>query len=252
MKQFLAIGLAALLAGCGTLIPKRVEFFQDKVKTFPEQKAKETETQREAAKMASEKATETLVAAVSAGASTKVTEPAKDTMILTESVSRSLGPPQSPSVDPAAVLALKLDAAVAKLNTRIDDFKKDSNENAGKKIEGTGLFSVPYFIWIGMVLVFVFIGFILLAVLWSFIKMYALSNPPLQLGMNAVKAGSGFLKKALVEVTKGGEEFKDRVLAEVKDPEIQAQIKKMFKIEHERAQSSDTKAFVKQLTSKII
>lgn len=253
MKTTLAIILAALMfVGCGTLIPKRVEFFQDKVQTFPEQKAKEKEVQREAARMASEKATETLVEAVKDGAGTNVVNPAKDTMILTESVSRSLGPPASPSSDTASVLSAKLDAAVAKLNARLDDFKRDSNENAGKKIEGTGMFSVPYFVWLGIVMVLGFIGLIVLAVLWSFVKMYALGNPPLQLGVSAIQAGSGFLKKAITEVTKGGEQFKSKILAEVEDKALQEKIKEMFKVEHERAQSADTQKLVKALTSKVI
>lgn len=238
----------SLISGCGTLFPKRVEFFQDKVKTFPEPREKEKEIQRQTAARAAEVSLETLISAVGENASTNVTAPAKDAAVLSGAVARSLGPPEKKSEDKADVLAARLDASIAKLNSRLDDFKKDVNENAGKKIEGTGLFSVPYFVWIGLVLVMVFIGFIILAVLWSVFKIYATSNPPLQIGVSAVQAGAGFLKKAVSEIAKGGEAFKQRLETEVNDPAVTKKVLELFRIEHERKQSAEVQSLVKALT----
>ncbi len=237
-------------AGCGTLIPKRVEFFQDKVHTYPEPKAREKEVQREAASRAAKVSLETLVSATAENASTNVTAPAAEAVVLTEALSRSLGPPASPATDSSVALAARLDAAVAKMNSRLDAFKKDVNENAGKKIEGTGLFSVPYFVWLGIVFVIVFVGLLFLGVLWTVVKMYALSNPPLQFGVNTVKAGTELFKRATAEVLKGGENFKNRVAQELSDPVLVEKVKEMFRIEHERAQSVDTQELVKAVTRK--
>ncbi|WP_196301940.1 hypothetical protein, partial [Streptococcus pneumoniae] len=72
--------------------------------------------------------------------------PAGETAILSEAVADSVGPPLKPSNDPAPVLADKLSHTIAVLDKRLEQFKEDNNENAGKKIEGTGLLQIPYFV----------------------------------------------------------------------------------------------------------
>jgi len=240
------------LTGCGTLIPKRVELGQDKVERVPVASAAELEKQRRAAAMAEEQAQKTLGAALGIDAPVCVLEPAKATVDLTDAIAKSVGPPKSPikpNEDPHAV-ANDLRSAVAKLNARLDEFKSDNDKNAGKKIEGTGWLQVPYFIWLGGFLVVGFVGLIVLGVAWSFVKMYAMSNPPVQLGVNAVQMGANFLKKAVGEIAKGGEKFKRAVEREVQDPALQAKIKELFRVEHERAQSSEVQELVKAITPK--
>lgn len=251
--KFWTLMLAAFLVfstGCGTLFPKRVEFFQDKVKTFPEQKASEKEVQRQAALMAKERAAETLRAAEREQTSTSVTKPAQDTAALTDAVSESLGPPRHPASGEATNVAAELRVAISKLNARLDDFKKANDENAGKKIENTGWLQVPYFMWIGIVGVVAFVGLIIVGVAWSALKFYALSNPPVQLGVGAVQLGANFLKKAVGEVVAGGERFKAGLQTKIADPKLQAEVLDLFRIEHERAQSSDVQTLVKDLTQK--
>lgn len=252
MKKLLIVLLALTLTGCGTLIPKRVELGQDKVKVVPEAKPAEVEKQRRAAAMAEEQARRTLDAAIGVDAPVCVTEPAKATVDLTDAVAKSVGPPKEPIApnEDAHKVANDLRSAVAKLNERLLEFKQDNNVNAGKKIEGTGWLQVPYFVWLGGFLIFAFVGVIILGVLWTFLKMYAMSNPPVQLGVNAVQMGANFLKKAVGEVTKGGERFKERLGEVVTDPNLQAKIKEVFRVEHERAQSGDVQELVKQITKK--
>jgi len=252
MKKLLTILLALTLTGCGTLIPKRVELGQDKVEKVPVASATELEKQRRAAAMAEEQAQKTLDAAIGVDAPVCVTQPAAATVDLTDALAKSVGPPKNPiqpNEDPHKV-ANDLRSAVAKLNARLDEFKADNDKNAGKKIEGTGWLQVPYFIWLGGFLLVAFVGFILLGVAWTFVKMYAMSNPPVQLGVNAVQLGANFLKKAVGEITKGGEKFKQAVEREVKDPALQARIKDLFRVEHERAQSSDVQELVQAITLK--
>lgn len=251
-KALISAGLALLMTGCGTLIPKRVELGQDKVERVPVAKPSELEKQRRAAAMAEEQAQKTLDAAIGVDAPVCVTVPAAAVVDLTDAVSKSVGPPKEPikpNEDPHKV-ANDLRSAVAKLNARLDEFKADNDKNAGKSIEGTGWLQVPYFVWLGGFLVFGFIGLIVLGVLWTILKMYAMSNPPVQLGVNAVQMGANFLKKAVGEITKGGEKFKERLEKEVTDPALVAKVKEIFRIEHERAQSSDVQALIQQITPK--
>ena len=252
MKAFFAIiALVSVLftSGCSTIFPKRVEFGQDKVEKFPVKKTAEQEVQRQAAQRAKEEAAKTLEAAIEEETSPAVVEPAKATARLTDSVSDSLGPPLHPSAVTSAELARALDAAMAKLNKRIDGFKKDNDENIGKKIEGTGWLSVPYFIWVGILAALGFVGFIVLGVAWAALKVFAISNPPLALGLNAVQLGARGATSLAGQLLKGGEKFKARLATEVSDPALQAKIQQIFRDEHEKAQSPEAQILVKHLTS---
>jgi hypothetical protein len=219
---------------------------------MPVASSAELEKQRRAAAMAEEQAKKTLDAALGVDAPVSVTQPAQATVDLTDALAKSVGPPKNPirPTDSTHAVANELRSAVAKLTIRMDEFRADNDKNIGKKIEGTGWLQVPYFIWLGGFLVVGFVGFILLGVAWSFVKMYAMSNPPVQLGVNAVQLGSNFLKKAVGEIAKGGERFKQAVEREVEDPALQARIKNLFRVEHERAQSSEVQELVKQITPK--
>jgi hypothetical protein len=254
IKTLLVLGLSFTLVGCSSLIPKRVEFFQDKVEAVPEMKASEKETQRRAAQRAEEKSRETLSAALGTQADSSVVRPAAETVLLTDAVAESVGPPLRPASDSQSseALAQELRSQIAALNKRLDAYREDAEKNLGKKIEGSGLFSVPYFVWLGGFLVLAFFGFILLAVLWSFVKLYALSNPPVQLGVSAVQTSANFLKRALSEVAEGGEAFKESILSEVNDPELQKAIKELFKTNHLNKQSRDTQELIRAMTRKEI
>lgn len=248
LALFLGLDLI-FVSGCMGLMPKKVELFQDKVVAVPEVKAKEKETLRQAARMAAQSAEKTLQAAVAEGSSTNVVSPAVETAVLTESVSVAVGPPLKPSTLTAEQLAVKLDSAVAALTARMDSFKADNNENAGKKIEGTGLFQIPYFLWLGGFLVMAFVGFIILTVVWGALKAFSLANPPLALGLNAASLGAKAAGKGLTQLIKGGEEFKARVEREFgADNELTEKVVSMFTSEQKKAQDEDVKTVVAHLT----
>lgn len=251
-RQLLAALIGAALifeTGCGTLIPKRVEFFQDKVQKFPEESAKYREAQRRAAELAERRAQDALAGAIAEDCSTNVVGPIKDTRDLTGAVSDSLGSPLKPTDDVVGAIT-ELRKSMARLDAKIEAFKQSNDENAGKKIEGTGLFSVPYFIWIGLVALMAFGAFIVVSLIWTALKVYSMSNPPLALGLNAVQAGGNFAKKALTQLIKGGEEFKDAVSKEVTDPELLARINRLFQVHQRMSQDLDVQAVVKELTRK--
>lgn len=234
--------VGASLSGCGILLPKNVEFFQDKVKAFPEIKASEKEIQRQAAARASIAATQTLMAALHENSSPSVVAPATDTAVLTKAVSVSVGTPLSPSTLPAEDLAVKLDTAGAKLAARVDSFKKDNNENAGKKIEGSGFFQIGYFSMWAIILA----G---LAVVWVALKIYGTINPVVGLGLNtAGRVSAGVLRKGFTELSEGGEWFKDEIAKSHLTDEIKAFVTKTFIDNHMAAQSRDTQTLVEKLT----
>lgn len=245
-KIFLMLVLAVSLSfsGC-SLIPKRVEFFQDKVQKFPEPPPAQTELQRQAAQRATEKAREALEAALYYHTPTEVTAPAKETEVLTDAVAESVGPPLHPSTDDSSTLATGLRSARAKLSREIDDFKEGNDKNAGKKIEGTGLFSVPYFVWAG--------GFVALIVGGYFVLKLALSagaavNPGAAVGLGALNVASSVVSKGFHQIVQGGEQFKDWVETEISDTGVKEKILKAFAHSHVSNQDQDVQAVVKQIT----
>jgi hypothetical protein len=250
MKNFLlALMLAGLTAGCGTLIPKRVEFGQDKVRVMPEPTDREKEILRRAAALAAEKARETREAAVTNDSPPAVTVPAHAAEVLTEAVSESLGPPKhDPAGEDPQKLAADLRAALAKLNARLESFRGKNDENVGKKIEGTGFLQIPYFVWLLMVVAVGFVGLILLGIGWSFLKMFAMSNPPVALGVGAVQMGGKLTARAVSQLIKGGEEFKKALGGVVSDPKTLKKVRELFTGSHRAAQDEQLQGVVKELT----
>lgn len=231
------------LTGC-SLVPKRVEFFQDKVHKFPAVTAKQEELQREAAALAKQKAAVVVDEALKENASPYVLAPAREVEKLTDSVSTSLGPPVSPADNTTNVVA-KLEKAVAKHNNSVVNFAKENDKDAGKKIEGTGLLQIPYFAYAGGVL-----GFILLVwvVLRAVLAAASAANPGAAVAVGGMNVATSVLSKGFHQIVEGGEAFKDWIKHEVSDPGLQQRILSAFQANHVTAQDSDVQAVVKQLT----
>lgn len=240
---FLAIAIAVGGAGCSSLIPKRVELGQDKVQRVPTPKPSEREVQRQAAKRAAEAAKQVLETAIQEDL-TPVIEPARDATVLTKSVSDSLGPPlkSASPTEPAAVLAARLERAIAKLNERIEEFREDNDKNAGKKIEGTGWLSVPYFVWLGGA--FILFGGAYM-ILKTIVSVAAAGNPAVGLGLSAVQLGGRGAAALASQVLKGGQLFRERLAKE--DPAIRERVEQLFVSSQKEAQSPEIQAAVRQL-----
>lgn len=246
LVKVLAIGcLAMALAGCGTLIPKKVELGQDKVEKFPVAKAREREIQKQAAQRAKDKAEEVLRAAARTDASPEVVLSAVETAEITDAVADVLGPPQKRSDDLTSALADKARATAAKQDARVAAFQRENDQNVGKKIEGTGFIQVSYFAWVGGFFVLLFLGY--LAVKVVAIVGSAL-NPTVGLGMNAVSLGARGVSKALLQVIKGGQNFKTRLDQRFQDPAVKAGVLELFKAAHDEAQDEEVRGAVKHLT----
>lgn len=245
MKRYLLLLLAAtLIAGCSTFIPKRVELGQDKVQKFPQPTEKRKEAERQAVLLAAQKAREAeRIAALEGSAAEK---PAGEAASLAESVSLSLGPPKNPWSGEVEVLRLQVARLTAEHNLMLAKFAKENDKNEGKKIEGTGWLSVPYFVWTGGALLLIFFGFIALKVALSFVSM---ANPGVAVGMRVAKVGGRAVSRAFSEVLEGGEAFKRRV--QEKLPDVSEQVLELFREMQERRQSTETQKMIKELTEKV-
>lgn len=250
MKRLLiVIALASsLFTGCG-IFPKRVEFFQEKIQRFPVPKAAEREVQRQAAQRAAETAEEVLRAALLDGSTPAVTEPADETAKLTDAVSRSLGPPVSPSILPSDELSRKLDKALAKLNQRLDGFREESDKNVGKKVEGTGVFSVPYFAWVGGLAI---VGFLIWTVLRAFVNVAAAGNPAVAVGLTAVRAGGRLASAAVGQLVTGGEKFLGKLKSEAPElsDDLRKKVEDLFRNAHKESQDAAVRDVVDKLVKK--
>lgn len=244
LQSLLAISFL-FLCGCSTLIPKKVELFQDKVKAVPEATVPEKETQKQAAALAAKRADDTFRAAILDQASETVLEPAGDTLALTRSVSTSLGPPINKWGGPATNLAEKLETAVAKLDRRIDSFASKQDENVGKKIEGTGFFQVSYVFWAGGAVVLLFLGFVAVKVA---LTIASIANPGVAVGTRVLSGGAHLAAKGFGQLIHGGEMFKKEIVdfEGQLTPEI---VKEIFTKHHKQTQDRDVQAAVRELTA---
>lgn len=238
--------LAILLTGC-SLIPKKVEVGQDKVEKFPEHTDKFIELQRQVAALAAARAQDTVDAALAEGSSEAVVRPGSETRDLTGAVSSSVGPPRAPFKGTAREARDGLNRETARHDGRIRDFAEDNDENAGKKIEGTGWLQVPYFLWLGIVFAVVVGLYIAAKVALGIVSAM---NPPVGVGLQVAQIGAKGLGRAFSEVLRGGESFKRRVVSEVDDPAVVEKILKIFRSEQEKRQSEDTQAIIRDLTRK--
>ncbi len=244
LKGLAIIATLVALAGCGTLIPKKVEFFQKKVQAVPEKTASELETERQAAYAAALSARITVDAVVRNNDPTNVVTPAKNTEALTAAVSTSLGPPQDIPSGNVTNLANKVIENKAELDRKVARYSDKVQPLVGKKIEGTGLIRIPYFVYIGGIVLIIVIA-------WSVLKLYGSVNPVVGLGTNVVGRVSGkVLSGAVSELSKGGELFKEKVQNSELTAELKAKVLELFSHAHAKAQDKSTQDIVKALTVK--
>lgn len=243
----LALLLAGILVGCG-LIPKSVELGQDKVKKFPAPTEQYTEALRDAAYVAHAKTLEAQEAASAVGVP-EVIGPLRDATRLTGSVSMSLGPPLTLPPDSPTMVELlekKLAFETARLDREIRRFAEANNENAGKKIEGTGWLQVPYFVWAGGVVLLVFVGIFVAQIA---LKVASMTSPVAALGSTVLNGGLQMGGRAagrmVGELYKGGEVFKDVI--KKRASWTSDEIVEAFRVSHERAQDGDTRKLMREL-----
>jgi len=257
LKVALATALIILAAGCGVLNPK-VEFGQKEVPKFPDRPEKLEESLRDAAWQAAKISTWALDRANAAGRQYEEVRPLEELVLLTGSISTSVGPPRSlprPFIDTPLRISERLVEQTAAYQSKVNSFAADIEDLEGKDVEGTGFIQTTQ--WT-IIFVLIVAGFILTFV-WRVLNTVAMTaNPAVGMGMSAVggvvKFGAGKLQQAFQQVLKGGERFKDRILKEVEEEKLDTKaaeaILRLFREEHERAQDEATQASIRELTRK--
>jgi len=245
VRNIYLILILIILNGC-SLFPKRVEYFQDKVQKVPQVSEDHKEVQKEAADYVSRKTKETVIAAIKEDSSTNVLKPAVEAEVVASSLSGSLGKPYDPWKKDAEELKAKLDRLDAKLDARLEDFREDNDKNAGKKIEGSGAFSMGYFTQ------FIVLAFVL-GLLWVAIKVVGLFNPAVSVGSQVLSGGfrgvTKIVRKGFSEVVAAGEEYKRKIEEEFEDPETKEKILSLFVQSHKEKQSAEVQEVIKKLTN---
>lgn len=236
----LIVAVIFTVVGCG-IFPKRVEFFQDKVKPVPEKTEKAKEKDRQAAEYVDRKVKEAESAANKEESSPAVTLPLHDASVVADSLKLSLGPPKKLWDDDGEQLAKEMRAEIAKLNKKIDDFRTDNDKNVGKSIEGSGLFSFNYFIYIGGILVlFSLIGYA--------IKIYGMINPVVGVAGNVAKIPVKVVTQGFKQVISAGETFKKAIDKKIDDPKTKEMVLELFRSAHEQKQDEQVQEVIKTLT----
>jgi hypothetical protein len=248
-KIVLSVALAFCLTGCSTLMPKPVELFQKKVPAYPAISSSALENQREAAALAANEADKVLKAAVATQAPDVITIPAANSAILSKSVSESLGPPLYPATSPAKKVAAALDYSHAKYNNTLSAYSRDVDRYAGKKIEGTGLISVPYFLWLGGVVLLLGILIFVGKLGWTALKVYGNTNPLVAVGTSGVSLVASELAKGFHQVVIGGETFKNSVEAKFgSGSDVAKDVLALFQKSHVTTQDDNIQNAVQQIT----
>jgi hypothetical protein len=240
MRHLFLAPLVVLLSGC-TLIPKPVEYFQDRVQPVPSRTEASEESLRQAARLAATRAADTERAAITTDAAPEVLTPARDTAVLTGTVSARLGPPSEPWRGEIEALVARMDAQEARYQRELSTYRARVQENVGKPIEGTGAIQVGYITHL-LILASIF------AVAWMIVRIIASFNAPVAVGLKTVEGSSKLLGRALAEVVEGGQEFKERVKKLLADqPDVAQSVLDIFRDAQRASQSRDVQAAVKSL-----
>ncbi len=235
----LTLVASILLTSC-SLIPKRVEFFQKDVPTYPAKTAPQVQAERQTAARLAEKTREVETVAAAEDCPLDVQKPAQEASQLAGALSTSLGPPTSLWSGPSNELAARLTALEAKRDVKLDRLEGKLDKLEGKPVEGTGKIQVPYLLWVAIVIGGVAL-FIALA--HAGLNIAAMFNPVAA----GVKGGAELAWKASTQLVKGGGTF----IASLKDSklsqEAQDEVKTLFFTAHKTAQDSDVKQIVSTL-----
>jgi len=196
------------------------------------------ESLRQAARLAAERAAETERAALTTEAAPEVLTPARDTAVLTETVAHRLGPPAAPWRGEVTALLARMDAQEARYQRELATYRDRVQERVGKPIEGTGAIQIGYFTHLLILAA-------ICAVAWMIVRIIAIVNAPVAVGLKTIEGGSKFLGRALAEVVEAGQDFKTRLRKRLADqPDLAESILEDFREAHRTSQSRDVQRAV--------
>jgi hypothetical protein len=231
------------------LMPKQVELFQDKVQQFPRPDDDFREVQKQAAAELKDELNAIEKNLLAEGSSPDEVRPVSEAASLADALSTSLGPPlktfnRLKSADawagrPLLGLSKALDRETAKYIDDVGDFAEKNDENAGKKIEGTGLIQIGYFSMLFVLFIFGFFA-------WVGLKVLGTLNPPVAIGTKVATLPVKLAARALGQVVKGGEAFKNEL--KKKATWSADEVATLFREKQERAQDEESQSTIRELT----
>lgn len=231
-----------MTTGCSSLLPGKVEFFQRKVKAVPEKTAQAKEFEKQAARELTKNVNEAYDEATKNNATNSVIKPLEKAKTVAPALAESLGPPRTEWSGNSTNLSKSLYKQRAELDKDLEKYKNKVDKNVGKEIEDTGLIQLPYFVFIGIL-------FAIACVAWFALKVLALANPGVGVGVKVAQVGGRAASNMLSEVIEAGEEFKNQVQKKISDLEIQRHVLELFRQAHLAKQSRETQNTIKKLTN---
>lgn len=239
-----AIVFLACVTGCG-LIPKRVEVGQKRVEAVPEKTPAARESEKQAADYVARKIGEAADAANATSAPSIVADPIADAREVSGALRLSLGPPSDKWNGKAVDLSDRLSKMESRLNSRIDAYRDRTAPMVGKKIEGTGWLQVPYFIWVGGVLLLVWLG-------WHAVRVFGMLYPPVGVGVAGLQAvgrvPAKVVAKGFNQLVKGGEEFKAALKEADVDDKVRDFVLDLFRRHQMQVQDGDVQNLIRSAT----
>ncbi len=243
------IGFLCILllgTGCG-LIPKAVEFGQKKVPTPPQKTEITHQEEKQAVSIINRDIREAIIASIKENASTNITNPLFDMRPLGESLSFSLGAPLNEYSGSSSNLATQINKNSAILDKKTDQFDKKLAPLEGKKIEGTGIIKIPYFLYLGVVLGG---GFLLYQGIKIAINVYSGLNPAFGVGAGVVKGvSSKVISAGFGQVLNGVESLKNHLKTTEQTSFTSDEILKLIQEHQERKQSPEVQKLIKDATA---
>jgi hypothetical protein len=239
----LIVGLL-LTSGCG-LMPRNVEYFQRKVEAVPAKPDAMVEVEKQGARLTADLVEAARIAAWAEAASTNVINPLSDAQLVSRAVSGSMGQPASRWQGEPEVLADKIDARSARLDAKVEDYRDAVQRDVGKKIEGTGLLKIPYFLNAALV-----VG-IPLVLFWMAKIALNIWNPAVGGVLGKVqRIGADTVRRGFGQVVLGVESFKAKLDELDLDDKAKAAIKGLLREKLVDNQDFDVQQVTRTLTQR--
>lgn len=240
MNRYLILILTFVLFLAGCIGGPRKEFLTDKVPEPP--KLENHQEQANAVKYIAYKAEEIWTNALELEA-TNIARPALELRLLTTALAHSLPVPTLKTNTQVTQLVRDLEKKDIRYERAMAGFKAEVGANAGKSIEGTGLFSISYFTYWGVIIVGLIVGYVLIKLalnIWA---------PMVSVGLNSAGRMTGsVLSKAFSQVVAGGEKFKEDLDKVTENKELQTKIKDAYRAAQMAEQDKQIQDVVRSLT----
>lgn len=129
----------------------------------------------------------------------------------------------------------------SKFDKTMDRFADKLQPLEGKKVVGSGWFSISYLTYYALILAGLFLIYIA-------VKILGILFPQISLAGNVMRTSATVATKAVGEIVAGGEAFKGEIDRIFQDENVKARVLEVFRTQHQLAQDESTQKIVRKLT----